>query len=523
MLYVIDAASSQWNLDFGIAWAEGFRACYIKMGGDNVDTYVAPWYTRQVPRARAAGFQIVGHYWVPDGNPDDPDLIDTPTQQADYMVDHLHDWRKTTDFVVLDNEALDGAWMLTDAGAAEFIERVKSRLDIPGRQVAMYGGWYDLAGRQWPLVLATGAVFIVADYRAASQPGMNFPDIPTIPRDRIIGHQTGGRAIGGVVTDTNTFVDDAFDYGGAVAYLEARPARGNINTPFGPRPKPTPTSPAIHYGQDYGWGGGDQIYAARGGVVRDYSYSGAYGNRMIVEHGEGRQTWYCHIRDGGNVVPVGAEVSAGQQIAWMGATGNVTAKHLHFELRINGVAVDPEPYFAGASTAGGSSTPVIEEDEDMKKPYIRIQSEGRGIALVTPGYYRHLLNTTEVEISAGFVDRHETVNDAQFDFLVSIFLHGTGSNSLLDSDVKARIDNLSVKAEIPADFAAAVAAGTAAAVESQLQDDFARVSAIDPAVVEAVFTEAISKLKIVAEIKPDDLSNIANFTATELSNRLANG
>jgi len=214
VLQVIDTATSQWNLDFARAFAEGFRSVYVKMGGDNVDTYVAPWYRTQVDRARTCLFEHVGHYWVPDGNPADPDLIDTPTQQADYMIDRLHDWRRSSDFIVLDNEALDGAWMFTDAGAAEFIERVKFRLGIPGRQVAMYGGWYDLAGRQWPLVLATGAVFIVADYRTASQPGMNFPDLPTIPRDRIIGHQYGGRAIGGVITDTNTFVDHAFDYGG---------------------------------------------------------------------------------------------------------------------------------------------------------------------------------------------------------------------------------------------------------------------------------------------------------------------
>lgn len=213
MLNVIDTATSQATLDFGVAYSEGFFDCYVKMGGDNVDTYVAPWYTRQVDRARAARFVHVGHYWVPDANPADADLIDTPTQQADYMVDRLHDWRRATDFIVLDNEALDGAWMFTDGGAAEFIERVKLRLNIPGRQVVMYGGWYDLAAHAWPAVLATGAVFIVADYRASSPP-MGFPDIPTVPRARIIGHQYGGRDIGGVITDVNVFVDDAFQYGG---------------------------------------------------------------------------------------------------------------------------------------------------------------------------------------------------------------------------------------------------------------------------------------------------------------------
>jgi hypothetical protein len=211
MIHVIDTASSQWNLDFAVAYAEGFRAVYVKMGGDNVDTYVAPWYTRQIDRARAAGFADVGHYWVPDANPNDPDTVDTPTQQADWMIDRLHDWRPS-DFIVLDNESLDGAFRFSDVQAAEFIERVKSRLKIPGCQVLTYTGWYDGAGIAWQATLATGTNFIVADYRAGSQPPMGFPDIPSIPRERIVGHQYGGRAIGGVITDTNVFVDTAFDY-----------------------------------------------------------------------------------------------------------------------------------------------------------------------------------------------------------------------------------------------------------------------------------------------------------------------
>lgn len=136
-----------------------------------------------------------------------------------------------------------------------------------------------------------------------------------------------------------------------MAYLTHRPAAGNINTPFGPRPKPTPTSPAIHYGQDYGWGGGDTIYAARSGVVLDFVYAGAYGNRMRIQHSDGKETWYCHLASSLLSGPAqGQRVAGGQRIALMGATGNVTAKHLHFELRnANGVAIDPEPYFTSGT------------------------------------------------------------------------------------------------------------------------------------------------------------------------------
>ena len=139
-----------------------------------------------------------------------------------------------------------------------------------------------------------------------------------------------------------------------MAYLTARPAAGNITQGFGPRPKPTPTSPAIHYGVDYGWGRGDAIYAARAGTVRSYSFSGAYGKRLIIDHGEGRETWYCHTSS--STVTVGDTVASGAQVAWMGATGNVVGKHLHFELRINGVATDPAQYFT--ATAGNGTTPI---------------------------------------------------------------------------------------------------------------------------------------------------------------------
>lgn len=143
-----------------------------------------------------------------------------------------------------------------------------------------------------------------------------------------------------------------------MAFLTHRPAAGNMLQGFGPRPKPTPTSPAIHYGQDYGWGGGDNIYAARDGVVIDYYYSGAYGNRLRIAHGNGVETWYCHTSRA-ITFKKGQAVKGGQHVAVMGATGNVTAKHLHFELRINGSAVNPAPYFSGTSApAGGTATPI---------------------------------------------------------------------------------------------------------------------------------------------------------------------
>lgn len=217
-LLVIDTGSTQRDLDFAAAFNAGWQDVYVKMGGDNVDTYVAPYYVQQVDRARVVGFRHIGHYWVPNADPSDPDVIDTPTQQADWMCDRLHDFRKASDFIVLDNESLDGAIRFNDGQAAEFINRVKTRLGISGRQVFTYTGWYDGNGMAWPATLGTGTMFIIADYRMSSQPAFNFPNLSTIPRERIVGHQYGGAMMrtnsgGQVATDTNHFTDNAFQWG----------------------------------------------------------------------------------------------------------------------------------------------------------------------------------------------------------------------------------------------------------------------------------------------------------------------
>lgn len=171
----------------------------------------------------------------------------------------------------------------------------------------------------------------------------------------------------------------------------AHPTSGRMIEGFGPREKPTPTSPAIHYGQDWGWRDTttDPIFAAAPGLVTAYADSGAYGRRMIVTHADGTAAWYCHTSRA--VAALGERVQAGQEIARIGTTGNTTAPHLHFEYRVRGVAVDPAPHFDTAATAGGDRTPITEpeaeENDDMKTIQIHY-TNARGElvrALVTPG------------------------------------------------------------------------------------------------------------------------------------------
>ncbi len=148
-----------------------------------------------------------------------------------------------------------------------------------------------------------------------------------------------------------------------------KPAAGNITEFFGPRPKPTPSSPALHYGLDFGWGGGLDVFAVAAGVVESVAEAGSYGLRVTIRHSAALVTWYCHLSDAS--VARGDQVAPGQRIATMGDSGNVTATHLHFEVRVNGVAVDPLPYFT--TTAGTGVTEITPPPEEhMAQAFISI-------------------------------------------------------------------------------------------------------------------------------------------------------
>lgn len=98
-----------------------------------------------------------------------------------------------------------------------------------------------------------------------------------------------------------------------------------------------------HKGLDIAAPKNTNIYAAADGVVTYAGRRSDYGYMIIVKHNDGKtETVYSH--NAKNLVKVGEAVKAGQHIAEVGATGNATGYHLHFEVRINGKAVDAAPY-----------------------------------------------------------------------------------------------------------------------------------------------------------------------------------
>lgn len=100
-------------------------------------------------------------------------------------------------------------------------------------------------------------------------------------------------------------------------------------------------NPPIHNGLDFDGDFGSPIYTSDTGVI---VYSGwsdrGYGYLIVVDHDDGWQTFYAHLTEG-TLMPCGSNVQKGQLIASMGSTGNSSGPHLHFELRLNGSAVNP--------------------------------------------------------------------------------------------------------------------------------------------------------------------------------------
>ncbi|MDR1754538.1 MAG: peptidoglycan DD-metalloendopeptidase family protein [Eubacterium sp.] len=105
-----------------------------------------------------------------------------------------------------------------------------------------------------------------------------------------------------------------------------------------------------HYGIDVGNGGigGANIYAVQSGTVllayNNGGWNGGYGNYVVIDHGDGITTLYAHAKTGSVKVGKGQTVDRGQVIASVGSTGFSTGNHLHFEVRIDGVAVNPFNY-----------------------------------------------------------------------------------------------------------------------------------------------------------------------------------
>ena len=147
--------------------------------------------------------------------------------------------------------------------------------------------------------------------------------------------QNGGA--GGGVTDSSTqAVLDGLIWPSDSRYITDK---------FGYRDSPTAGASSDHKGVDIGAPYYSDVYAAQSGTVIQAGWNGGYGYCVTIAHAQGVATLYAHLDD--YFVSVGQSVSRGQVIADCGSTGISTGPHIHFEVRVNGVQIDPLPYLPG--------------------------------------------------------------------------------------------------------------------------------------------------------------------------------
>jgi murein DD-endopeptidase MepM/ murein hydrolase activator NlpD len=185
-----------------------------------------------------------------------------------------------------------------------------------------------------------------------------------------------------------------------------------------------------HTGQDYSAPAGTNVVAARGGIVEHVDYGDYLGyHQFVIRPGDGTEDFYAHTTSRPSD---GAYVAAGDYVAEVGEEGNATGPHLHFE-RHSGygwscsLMVDPML----SHNAGQTSTPpqqdwpeepTGEDDDDM----LIIQSDGRGAALIGPGYYKSL-TPEERDVMLDLGIRLVAHNDRGFDVARAVVLQGQDS------------------------------------------------------------------------------------------------
>lgn len=139
------------------------------------------------------------------------------------------------------------------------------------------------------------------------------------------------------------------------------PVKGMVTAGYGYRSSPFTGQREMHEGLDVAAPPGTAIVATADGVVSFTGPLSAFGNVVFINHGHGFTTFYAH--NSSNRVKEGQLVKRGEVIAYVGATGRATGPHVHYEVQVNGVTVNPMKYiidqsgikFANEGEPGGQS------------------------------------------------------------------------------------------------------------------------------------------------------------------------
>ena len=149
------------------------------------------------------------------------------------------------------------------------------------------------------------------------------------------------------------------------------PVKGVMTSTFGPRLHPILKRVRIHKGVDWGAPIGTPIVAAFDGTIAYAGDGKGYGNVVRIDHGGGKATAYAHMSRFEKGVAKGVAVKAGDTIGYVGTTGLSTGPHLHFEVYMSGVAIDP----LGSAVAAGPSASA----EEMVEAAAAAGSDGSAV------------------------------------------------------------------------------------------------------------------------------------------------
>lgn len=120
------------------------------------------------------------------------------------------------------------------------------------------------------------------------------------------------------------------------------PVHGALNSGFGLRSDPFTGQPAFHEGLDISTSRSEPVLATADGTVLRSGWAGEYGKAIEIAHGERYTTLYGHLEE--TLVVEGQTVRRGDRVGLVGSTGRSTAPHLHYEVHVDGRAVDPLEY-----------------------------------------------------------------------------------------------------------------------------------------------------------------------------------
>lgn len=132
------------------------------------------------------------------------------------------------------------------------------------------------------------------------------------------------------------------------------PVDGHISCPYGLRIDPFSGEGAYHTGMDLSAPIGTSVSAAADGTIAHADWMNGYGNLVVIDHGNGYETYYGHLSRVD--VMAGQSIRRGERIGAVGTSGRSTGPHLHYEVRVGGVPVNPYRFLSKGNTLQAGNT-----------------------------------------------------------------------------------------------------------------------------------------------------------------------